>query len=272
MREDYPNVVGAILDDGATVPTRLGAAREFAPALLVLTDPLDALPYGTGRGVVTSLAVVEALSLVAGEADPALFVAASVQYARYVDPETGELEVAYGPRVGTQMADAERRLRNDPSCRQAHVDFWRPGFDVPLLRAYPCVVSCGFTTHAGRLDAYVEMRSNDAWLGLPYDMFAFAQLQATLANVLGCGLGEYSHYARTLHLYEKHWEPASALEPDHRGDNWAPKFSGVSGGQWSEAAYRAQKILRGDEPLDMTPSESEYLSVMQDVVLPAVRR
>jgi hypothetical protein len=150
------------------------------------------------------------------------------------------------------------------------VDFWRAADDVPDLRAYPCVVSCGFTCHEGRLDAYVEMRSNDVWLGLPYDMFAFAQLQATLANVLDRDLGQYHHYARTLHLYEKHAEQAQQLERDHRGDNWEPRFSGVSGGTWAQAAGRAQKILRGDEPRDMTASESEYLSVMQDVVLPKV--
>ena len=32
-------------------------------ALVVLHDPLDALPVGTGRGIVTALAAVEALNL-----------------------------------------------------------------------------------------------------------------------------------------------------------------------------------------------------------------
>jgi thymidylate synthase len=266
MRRSYLDVVKTIRWNGERVDTRLGPSMEASPALITGCDPLDVLPVRTGRGVVKALACVEALSLIAEEADPRLFVAAAPHYADYVDPETNQLEVAYGPRIESQMAWATHRLTRDPDSRQAHVDLWSPVMDRPGLRAYPCVVSCGFLVRGGALDLFVEMRSNDAWLGLPYDMFAFAQLQATLAAVLGRPLGRYHHYSRSLHLYEKHWEKADGLTYDPTAD-WAPTFQGVSGDSWHEARYRAQALLRG-EPLrgGMSMSEVAYEAVMAGVL------
>jgi len=54
------------------------------------------------------------------------------------------------------------------------------------------------------LDAVVSMRSNDAVLGLPYDVFLFTFLQEMMAVELDLKLGAYHHFASSLHLYEKH--------------------------------------------------------------------
>ena len=48
----------------------------------------------------------------------------------------------------------------------------------------------------------VVMRSNDVWLGLPYDMFQFTQLQHCVATSLGMIAGEYRHTTFSLHMYE----------------------------------------------------------------------
>jgi thymidylate synthase len=46
------------------------------------------------------------------------------------------------------------------------------------------------------------MRSNDVFLGLPYDVFNFTMLQELMAVELGIELGSYIHFAASLHLYE----------------------------------------------------------------------
>lgn len=267
MRELYPELGRAILDEGRMVAPRGLPTIELSPALIVLTDPLDALPTGTGRGVVPALAVVEALSLVAGEADPRLFRAASEHYANFVDPSTGELEVAYGPRLGRQMQDVVARLQADQTSRQAHVNLWHAEIDVPGLRAYPCVTSCGFTARNGLLNCFVEMRSNDFWLGLPYDMFMFTQLQVTLANVLGSGLGSYVHYARSLHVYGKDVDKVEALGLTTGRTSPAP-YAGVDGDDWGHAQSRARMLLRGVEPPLATQSELNMLGLLAMKVLP----
>ena len=50
------------------------------------------------------------------------------------------------------------------------------------------------------------MRSNDLWLGFPFDIFQFMNLQVLLCMDLadmGVTLGTYTHHAGSLHLYER---------------------------------------------------------------------
>ena len=47
------------------------------------------------------------------------------------------------------------------------------------------------------------MRSNDLWMGFPYDVFQFTCLQTLLAMELDVELGTYTHVAGSLHLYER---------------------------------------------------------------------
>ena len=57
---------------------------------------------------------------------------------------------------------------------------------------------------------HTHMRSNDAYLGLPHDVFSFTMLQEIAARELGVGLGEYTHSVASLHLY--HDEPESTQQ------------------------------------------------------------
>ncbi|EGF92522.1 thymidylate synthase protein [Asticcacaulis biprosthecium C19] len=45
------------------------------------------------------------------------------------------------------------------------------------------------------------MRSNDAYLGLPHDIFCFTMLQELIAGSLSAKLGTYKHSVGSLHLY-----------------------------------------------------------------------
>ena len=45
------------------------------------------------------------------------------------------------------------------------------------------------------------MRSNDAWLGFPYDVFTFTTIQKILANCLGLRAGRYVHLVGSFHIY-----------------------------------------------------------------------
>ena len=48
----------------------------------------------------------------------------------------------------------------------------------------------------------VTMRSNDAYWGLPHDVFCFTMLQEMMARRLSVDLGEYYHYVGSMHIYE----------------------------------------------------------------------
>ncbi len=47
------------------------------------------------------------------------------------------------------------------------------------------------------------MRSNDAFIGLPGDIFSFTMIQEMIARSLGIEVGTYKHLVGSLHLYEE---------------------------------------------------------------------
>ena len=47
------------------------------------------------------------------------------------------------------------------------------------------------------------MRSNDVWMGFPYDVFQFTCMQILMSMELGVEIGTYTHIAGSLHLYER---------------------------------------------------------------------
>jgi thymidylate synthase len=46
-----------------------------------------------------------------------------------------------------------------------------------------------FIVRREELHLFVCMRSNDAFMGLPHDVFAFTMLQELVARLIGCELG-----------------------------------------------------------------------------------
>lgn len=66
-----------------------------------------------------------------------------------------------------------------------------------------CTVCIQFLARDGKLHATTYMRSNDIWMGFPYDVFSFTAMQCLMAMELGLGIGTYTHIAGSLHLYER---------------------------------------------------------------------
>lgn len=78
---------------------------------------------------------------------------------------------AYGPKVLNQINFVINTLLKDHTSRQAVMTIWVPN---PIkTKDYACTVSLQFLIRNGKLNVIANMRSNDLWLGRPYDMFNF---------------------------------------------------------------------------------------------------
>ena len=55
---------------------------------------------------------------------------------------------------------------------------------------------------------FTNMRSNDAFIGLPHDIFAFTMIQEIVARALKLEPGTYSHAVGSLHLYKTNRDAA----------------------------------------------------------------
>lgn len=117
---------------------------------------------------------------------------------------------AYGPKVVAQLPYVVGKLRADPSTRQAGLTLWRE--NPPPTKDTPCTVAIFFTLRHQQLHCHVFMRSSDAWLGVPYDVFNFSMLAYLVCGLLANGTRPGWLYltAASSHLYEQDWTKATA--------------------------------------------------------------
>lgn len=131
---------------------------------------------------------------------------------------------AYGPRIASQIGYVVEKLIEDQSSRQAGLTIWREC--PPKTKDVPCTVSIFFSirpTLAGvsTLNVHVFMRSSDAWLGIPYDVFTFSMLghfvRAWLAERgVRTDVGRLFLTAASSHLYEEHFDQANEMVARYR--------------------------------------------------------
>lgn len=120
---------------------------------------------------------------------------------------------AYGYRIQhmfgfDQWEYIKELLGRDPNSRQAVIHI--KDADNRPTKDTPCTVYLQFMLRNGTLDLSAHMRSNDIWMGVPYDMFSFCALQVLMAMQLNVEVGEYHHYAGSLHMYARDHKAAIA--------------------------------------------------------------
>lgn len=113
---------------------------------------------------------------------------------------------AYGPKVRDQLGHVVNSLVEDQASRQAVLTIWRE--NPRKSKDIPCTISCQFIIRNGMVNTFMNMRSSDVWLGVPYDWFNFSMLSlGILAELNRSGrcnydLGCLHFYAASQHIYE----------------------------------------------------------------------
>ena len=207
-------VFSRLLDAHQQVTATRGDTSEIVGVLLQLSNPRARLSRTENKQVLFSC-LGELLWYLAGSRELAF-----IEYylPRYTAESDDGLTVhgAYGPRLfhmrgQDQVANVLSLLRTRPTSRRAVIQM----FDAADLAAphtdVPCTCSLQFMVREGRLHLFTAMRSNDAYLGLPHDIFAFTMLQEIMARSLGVDLGTYKHAVGSLHLYKQHRKAARAF-------------------------------------------------------------
>ena len=198
--------------DNNRVESNKGTSTEIFGALLRLTNPRGRLGRSADRSRIYS-AIGELTWYLSGSNELAHvehYISAYRQFS--IDGTT--LAGAYGPRI----FDAARGLAPGD-----HKDEWnrvisllrkREGSRNAVIQIYsnadgraegvdiPCTCTLQFAIRRRRLQLHVHMRSNDAFLGLPHDIFAFTMLQEIAARELDVEVGQYQHSVASLHLYD----------------------------------------------------------------------
>lgn len=188
-----------------TAGSRAPIVAEIVGASMCLKNPRARISRSESRGKPFS-ALGELLWYLSGS-DRLDFIKEYIrEYQK--DAVDGILEGAYGPRLFKkngkidQLANVIRLLQSKPDSKRAVIQLFDASDIASDKKEVPCTTTLQFLLREGRLSLLVTMRSNDAFYGLPHDIFCFTMLQELVASTLSVELGVYHHFASSLHVYE----------------------------------------------------------------------
>ncbi|MEG9525117.1 MAG: thymidylate synthase [Hyphomicrobiales bacterium] len=201
-----------LLESGDTNVGSRGSTVEMLGVSVRVAKPRARLSRSESRGKPFS-ALGELLWYLSGS-DKLDFIRPYVpEYVK--DATDGVIHGAYGPRLYAmrginQVANVCALLTERPSSRRAVIQLYDAEDIAEHHKEIPCTTTIQLHIRGGRLHVSVTMRSNDAYWGLPHDVFCFTMLQEMLARRLAVEVGEYYHYAGSMHIYEDYIDGARA--------------------------------------------------------------
>jgi thymidylate synthase len=214
MNELWVTLLDKLLVNGKEVAPRAQRTREVIPLTLVLLDPLKNIVTIPERNLNYSFMVAEWLWIMAARDDVPSIAFYNKEIARFSDD--GERYFgAYGPKIVGQSTYIINKLKEDPSSRQAVLTIWRE--NPPGTRDVPCTIAMQFLLR-DKLTLIVTMRSSDAWLGVPYDLFNFSRVLSWFAKQLEVEADELVVHLGSSHIYEQHFNAAHALTEKYIDD------------------------------------------------------
>lgn len=236
------------------VPTK-GPATELIGVLLNISDPRARLSRTEKKGTVFSC-LGELLWYLAGTNSASFISYYLPDYIKHSD-DGKTIYGGYGPRMCSkdgnhQVKNVIKILEKKSESRQAVIQLFDAADIIEEHKDIPCTCTMQFMIRKGRLHMFTNMRSNDAFIGLPHDIFAFTMLQEIIARSLGVELGSYKHAVGSLHMYDENrtsaqqyldegWQSKISMPPMPFGNPW-PALSKL---------LRAESVIRSGKEIDI---------------------
>ena len=203
----WADALGSVVHEGIKVACRGMLTKELINNTMVvnMAFPEVNLPE---RELNVKFRAAEAAWILSGDNRVDTISKYCKAYKQYSDDQV-YMAGAYGPPVVDQLSYIARTLGNDMYSRRAVLTIWRPRHYSS--RDIPCTVSLQWLIRDDALHCIANMRSNDIWLGTPYDIFTFsmisqyiiAEFRRSINEDMGPGLLYLN--AASLHLYEGNW-------------------------------------------------------------------
>lgn len=140
----------------------------------------------------------------------------------WIDPAAGKWEYTYHERLRSysvpglsepvdQIAYVVDALAKAPHTRRAQAVLWKCWEDAGIADP-ACLQRLWFRVYDDQLVLAAHMRSNDAYKASYMNMYAFTDLQRTVAEALSTKLGrqihvgQYNHVVDSFHIYGSYFE------------------------------------------------------------------
>ena len=237
LNELYWYLLAHVDDQGLEVSSRGSNQREAIFLQCGFNDPTDLQVLYPSRKFNQEYALTEFLWYCSTNRNVDNIGKFAKLWKMIADPNN-EVESNYGEylfftfnRRQSQWEWVIKELKSDPDSRRATIAINQPYHKGKNPQDIPCTQYLQFFIRENKLHMGVSMRSNDIVYGLTNDAFTFCLFFQMMHNELqhkypDLELGNYTHFAGSMHLYERHYEMASKIlsESEYINSETTQKF------------------------------------------------
>ncbi len=211
--QTYLNLLRHVRDNGLRKEDRTGTGTLSVFGHQMRFDLADGFPLVTTKKVYFKGLAVEMLWFLRGGTNTEYLVENNVHIWDAWAAADGDLGPVYGKQwvswTGAngepinQIASVIDSIRKNPDSRRHIVSAWNVA-DLPRMALPPCHMFFQFHVARGRLSAQLYVRSNDLFLGAPFNIAEYALLVHMVAQQCDLEPGELIYTIGDAHIYLNH--------------------------------------------------------------------
>ncbi len=199
-----------IVSSGSIIPGKRGGIKEALNFAVTLLNPLSRTSRSLDRRLVRSKFAEFAWYLTMDANKE--YIKPYISAYNKEDSDNNKILGGYGPKIfgkgengQSQFNRVCEQIKARKDTKQAYLVISNESDYKLRLEKYsspPCTIGLHFVVRDNKLNLTSYMRSNDAYLGLPHDLFCFTMLQELVAVSTDIPLGSYTHICTSMHIYE----------------------------------------------------------------------
>jgi len=211
--KQYQDLLRHVRENGISKTDRTGTGTKSVFGYQMRFDLEDGFPLVTTKKTFFKGLAVEMLWLLRGDTN----IRYLNDYGVHIwDPwadENGNLGPVYGKQwvdwagangqTFNQIEQLIESIRSNPDSRRHIVNAWNVA-DVPDMALPPCHMFFQFYVGDGRLSCQLYVRSNDLFLGAPFNIAEYALLLHLVAQQTDLSPGELVYTIGDAHIYLNH--------------------------------------------------------------------
>jgi thymidylate synthase len=222
--QTYLKALKHVLDNGQDRDERTGVGTRALFGLQNRYDLTKGFPALTTKKLAFKQVKAELLWFIAGSDDNkelnklGCHIWDSNATAPYWQPKArfeGDLGRIYGVqwrswqspdgKTVDQLKEIIERIKTNPHDRRLLVSAWNPG-ELDQMALPPCHIMFQFFVNNDELSLQMYQRSNDLFLGVPFNIASYSLLLSMVAQVTNLKPKEFIHVMGDTHIYLNHLE------------------------------------------------------------------